>query len=188
MGPAADIVLIILAVDFGSGLLHWLEDSYGDPAWPIIGHFVIEPNLHHHRRPADMTKHNWFMTSRVLLALGAVVISLAWAGGALSWQLCFFVAIGINTNQIHKWNHLPRRGRGPILRALHRLRLLQTPEHHCRHHRGGLDTHYCVVTNILNPVLDRAGFWCGLELGLSVLFGATKRLDPAILARAYSQS
>ncbi len=24
-----DIMLVILAVDFGSGLLHWLEDSYG---------------------------------------------------------------------------------------------------------------------------------------------------------------
>ncbi len=37
-----DIILVILAVDFGSGLLHWLEDSYGHPHWPITGEWITE--------------------------------------------------------------------------------------------------------------------------------------------------
>ena len=32
-----DILVVILAVDFGPGLLHWLEDSYGRPDWPVTG-------------------------------------------------------------------------------------------------------------------------------------------------------
>jgi hypothetical protein len=37
----SDIILVILIVDFGSGLAHWLEDSYGQPHWPITGEWIL---------------------------------------------------------------------------------------------------------------------------------------------------
>ena len=46
---------------------------------------------------------------------------------------------------------------------LQRLYVLQTPRHHGRHHQGDKNTHYCVVTTFLNPLLEEVGFWRRLE-------------------------
>ncbi len=46
---------------------------------------------------------------------------------------------------------------------LQKLKIVQTPSHHNQHHRKGKDTHYCVLTDFLNPILDRFHFWRGLE-------------------------
>jgi ubiquitin-conjugating enzyme E2 variant len=40
---------------------------------------------------------------------------------------------------------------------------LQSPRHHGRHHSGAKDSYYCVVTNVLNPVLEKVNFWRRLE-------------------------
>ena len=90
--------------------------------------------------------------------------------------MLLFVAIGVNANEIHKWNHLPARKRPRFIAALHSLRLLQTPQHHIKHHVAGKDTHYCVITNVVNPVVDAVRFWRILEKAIAVLFGAHKRL------------
>ncbi len=37
----SDIILVILVVALGSGLLLWLEDSYGYPHWPITGEWIL---------------------------------------------------------------------------------------------------------------------------------------------------
>ena len=175
-----DIILVILAVDFASGSLHWLEDSYGNPEWPITGALITAPNVLHHHRPSAFTKHSWLKSAEVLIFLGAVIISAAWVGGVLTWQVLLFVAIGINANEIHKWNHLPENKRGKLVVALQVLRLLQTPKQHGRHHAASKDTNFCVVTNMVNPVLDGVRFWRGLEAAISLLFGVSKRLDASV--------
>jgi ubiquitin-conjugating enzyme E2 variant len=71
---------------------------------------------------------------------------------------------------------------GPVIAALQRIRLLQSPRHHQQHHLGRKDSHYCVLTDALNPVLDRTRFWKGLERVLEVVFGLKKRDDDAMLA------
>ncbi len=93
----------------------------------------------------------------------------------LTWQFLLFVAIGANANEIHKWNHLPKKKRGRLVVALQDGRLLQTAKHHGKHHVGSKDTHYCVVTNVLNPVLDGVQFWHGLEWTIEHLLGVSKR-------------
>ena len=35
MQVIVDIIIVVLVVDFVSGVLHWLEDSYGNPEWPL---------------------------------------------------------------------------------------------------------------------------------------------------------
>ena len=170
-----DIILVILAVDFGSGLLHWLEDSYGQPHWPITGKWITAPNILHHQAPNAFTKNSWLRSAAVLLVIGAVIIGIAWLVGMLTWQFLLFVAIGINANEIHKWNHLPRKRRGKLVVALQDARLLQSAKHHGKHHAGSKDTHYCVVTNLLNPVLDAIQFWHGLEWFIVRLLGVSKR-------------
>jgi hypothetical protein len=178
-----DILLVVLAVDFGSGLLHWLEDSYGHPKYPITGKWITQPNDLHHIDPAAFTTNSWSHSAAVLLIIGVMVVSTAWAIGILSWQLLLFVAIGANANEIHKWNHLPRKKRPMIVVWLQAARILQSPKHHARHHKGTKDSHYCVITNAINPILDSVKFWRGLEYLALKLFSIKKRPEPSWLAR-----
>ena len=93
----------------------------------------------------------------------------------LTWQLLLFVAIGVNANEIHKWNHLPKSKRNKLVVVLQNLRLLQTPAHHKKHHVSSKDTNYCVITDYLNPALDAVQFWRILEWTIEYLFGVSKR-------------
>ena len=45
------IVACIFAADLITGLVHWWEDTYGDPDWPVIGEHVVRPNIEHHEFP-----------------------------------------------------------------------------------------------------------------------------------------
>ncbi len=63
-----------------------------------------------------------------------------------------------------------------------KIKLLQTQRHHAHHHKGQKDTHYCPVTNVLNPMLDKAGVWRGFERINEVLFGLKRRPDPTVKA------
>jgi len=182
MQSILDIVIVVLVVDFFSGVLHWLEDSYGKPDWPITGALITAPNILHHHRPAAFTKHSWLKSADVLIFLVAVIIVAAWASGMLTWQVLLFVAIGVNANEIHKWNHLPERKRSKLVVALQKLRLLQTPQHHGRHHAASKDTHYCVITNMVNPVLEAVRFWRSLERAIGFLFDVFKRPDASVAA------
>ena len=183
MQMTLDIVLVILLVDFVSGVLHWLEDSYGNPDWPVIGRWITAPNILHHQSPTAFTTNSWLRSADVLLVLGGLIVGTAWLSGALTWQVILFVAIGVNANAIHKWNHLPRSKRGKVVVALQKVSFLQTPAHHARHHVAFKDTHYCVITNLVNPILDAVRFWRGLEWIIEKLFGIAKRHDPSIAGR-----
>ena len=172
-----NVLLLILAVDFFSGVLHWLEDSYGQPDWPITGKWITQPNMLHHKSPAAFTKNTWLESAGVLLILGGAVVGCAWLTGLLTWQLLLFVAIGVNANEIHKWTHVGRRHKSTLVTALQSAGILQTGKHHGGHHAGAEDSHYCVITNIVNPVLDRLRFWRGLEWVIKWTLGVTKRAE-----------
>ena len=183
MGVVLDIILVILLADFVSGVFHWAEDAYGRPEWPLTGRLITQPNIRHHFQPTYFTRHSWLKSAQVLLVFGAAILASAWALGLLTWQVLLFVAIGVNANEIHKWNHLPRSRRHSLVVFLQRIRLLQHSGHHARHHRGGKDTHYCVITNLVNPVLEAIDFWRRVERLLAVCFGIRKRHDPSLGTR-----
>src|SRR6185295_9793570 len=61
-----EILLTVLAADFVSGLVHWLEDAYGREHWPITGRLVTRPNILHHHDPRYFTRHNWLQSSWLL--------------------------------------------------------------------------------------------------------------------------
>jgi ubiquitin-conjugating enzyme E2 variant len=168
---ALEVIATWLLADFVSGVVHWAEDSYGRETTPVIGRWVVEPNLLHHRDPLAFVRRSWIASSWDLAAVGAMILAAAGLAGALTWHVVLFVLIGANANQIHKWNHM-RRSSVPLgIRALQRLHLLQSARHHAQHHRGTKDSHYCVVTELLNPLLDRLGWWRMLERLLAPVLG-----------------
>lgn len=168
----------VLIADFVSGFAHWLEDSYGSPRTPIVGKWVIEPNIVHHRDPRDFLKHSYWSSADVPLVVAGLVLLGAWWIGWFHWMLALVLAIAVNANQIHKWAHKSRTENGKFIVALQRLRLIQTPAHHAGHHRGGKDRRYCTVTNMTNVVLDGIQFWRGLEWVLLKVVGLKKRGEP----------
>ena len=183
------IIVAVLVADFLSGLFHWLEDAYGREDWPITGRFVTKPNILHHHDARYFTRHGWFRSSWLLLCLGLVVLGGAWLLGVLTWQVWLVVILGTNANQVHKWAHRTPLENGPFIAVLQRARLVQTSCHHARHHTNPKNSHYCVLTNFLNPLLDGCRLWASLEWVIRTLFGVQRRLDTSIsivVRRAFS--
>ena len=172
-----EAALIILAVDFASGLLHWAEDTFWSEKTPVLGRWIVTPNVLHHRDGGAFIRNSWLQSSWDLMAAGLLILGTTWFLNALSWHVWLFVALGVNANQIHKWAHLAPPGVPVCIRLLQRIHLLQSPTHHAIHHRGDKNSSYCVITEVLNPLLNRVGFWRGLEWALVPVWSAPRRTD-----------
>lgn len=166
----------VVLADFVSGLVHWLEDAYARPDMKLVGK-IAEENLRHHARPREFISKSWWESSSDLLLVGLVATLLALLTHTFSGWLLLFVMLTINANQIHKWAHQGPRENPVIVTTLQRLRILQTPREHAKHHRGSKDSHYCVITNVLNPVLEKTAFWKNLEALVELFFGVKRRDD-----------
>lgn len=174
---AAEIVATILIADFASGFFHWLEDAYGRENWPITGRLITKPNILHHHDPRYFTRHGWFRSSWLLLFMSAMILLTAWLCGLLTWHVWLFAALGANANQIHKWAHRSPAENGWLISFLQRVRLVQTPRHHASHHTNPKNSHYCVLTDFLNPILDRMRLWERLEHCIWIALGLRRRAD-----------
>ena len=175
------LVATWFVVDWISGFVHWLEDSYGHPFARFTGRRVTIPNLIHHARPRAFTQNSWYTSSQLLLFTCLAVVAIAWVIGRLSPMVVFGAFLGANANQVHKWSHRSPRENGPLVAVLQRLRVIQSPSHHQQHHMDMKHSHYCVLTDFLNPILDGTGFWRGLEFAIANIFGLRKRNDDEML-------
>jgi uncharacterized iron-regulated membrane protein len=156
------IIACVLVADFISGLIHWWEDTYGLPTWPVIGRLVIEPNIDHHLNPGLMGTMAGFADRNYQPVLAALAVTgLAWLAGWFSWPLAAIAVMASLGNESHYWSH--RGGNGPIVRFLHDACLVITPQQHAKHHKPPYDKYFCTITNLVNPVLERICFWKLLE-------------------------
>lgn len=166
----------VFMADFVSGLVHWLEDAYARPDMKLVGR-IAEENLRHHARPREFLRKGWWESSSDLLLIGLVVVLASLLTHTFSFWLLFFVLLTINANQIHKWAHQGPRENPKIVTWLQQKKILQTPREHAKHHSGERNTNYCVITNYLNPVLEKIGFWKGLEDSIEFVTGVKRRTD-----------
>ena len=169
----------VAAADLVTGAVHWLEDTYGSETWPLVGPAIIAPNRLHHEQPRAFIARSWWSSSQQSVIAGGIVAAGLFVAGWLSWQAVLFLVVAVNANEIHKWAHRTRAENGRLITALQRAGLVQSRAHHGGHHGGARDTRYCVVTPWLNPVLDRAGFWRGVERAIAAVSGVAPRLDEA---------
>ncbi len=147
-----------LAADFAAGVVHWWEDRYGDPAWPILGTHVVAPNIRHHSEPraflaGDYWRRNW---TTILPAAAVAIVALA---AGQNW-LALAAAFATQANEVHGWAH--QRCSRPI-RGLQLIGLLSSPDGHAAHHQSPFATNFCVMSDWLNPLLAVVGFWPRLE-------------------------
>jgi ubiquitin-conjugating enzyme E2 variant len=110
----------------------------------------------------------------VLLVVGA------WSVGLLTWQVWLFAILGANANEFHKWEHRTRKENGRIISCLQDIKILQSAKHHALHHTDPKNSHYCTITNFLNPVLDGIRFWDRLEWLLAKTIGLKRQPDTSV--------
>lgn len=176
------LLFTVLLADFVSGLVHWWEDAYARTSDGLLGR-IARDNLRHHAKPREFLAKGYWDSSWDLLLLGALVVAIAFALDALSWHVVLFVLLVANANQVHKWAHMRAEELPSLVRWAQRVQLLQTTRHHSKHHQGARNTHYCVLTNVLNPVLEELQLWARLERVIERLAGIARRDDEAELAR-----
>jgi plasmanylethanolamine desaturase len=149
--------------DFLSGLVHFLFDNFGSPETPILGQKFIKPFRDHHDDPTGMTQGDAVSVNAdnclVCLPFLVPVVFLLDLGshpyfGLFFVALLFFVMV---TNQLHKWAHMAARPK--FVGWLQRRHLVLSVDHHEIHHMAPFDSNYCITWGILNPVLERMGFW-----------------------------
>jgi ubiquitin-conjugating enzyme E2 variant len=174
---AAAVVAGYVLADFASGVVHFTFDRFFTLDTPLLGKHFVAPFRQHHSDPKHITKHgfietngnNCLATCPALFAL--VVLPFDYS---LGWQLFFVIfvvagAVGtFATNQFHKWAH--HNNPPTVVAWLQAHRVILPRDHHQIHHSHPYDTHYCITTGWLNPLLLKLNFWKGLEfVGTKVL-------------------
>ncbi len=172
----------LAAADFGSGLIHWGADTWGRDDLPVIGRRLLVPFRVHHINPDDFLRRRFvdtngdvaFLTVPVVLGLLAVPVETAWGGpvAVFGFALC---GIGMMTNQIHQWAHMPSPPR-PI-RILQACGLVLGRGAHAAHHERPYDAHYCITTGWCNRPVEAIGLFRRLEVAITRVTGAQPRHD-----------
>lgn len=169
-----------VAADLFSGLVHWGFDTWGSPDTPLVGRNFIHHFRVHHDDPKDITRHGFIATNgnNCLATIPVLLLALAlpahWSSTAPLAVFILSLCLGVfGTNQFHKWAHQDQVH--PLVGWLQRMHLILPPAHHDVHHRFPYLGHYCITTGWLNGMLDRVGFFRGLERLISRLTGAVAR-------------
>lgn len=158
MRDAAWILSAWLMADICSGVFHWWEDRYGDPEWPVLGRYVVAPNILHHTEPrafllGSYLERNW---TTILPAAGLAAVFAC----LRLWWLATVCLMLSQANEIHAWSH-QRCCR--VIRGLQLLGFLQSPDQHSQHHKQPFSQHFCVMSDWANPVLEAIGAWRAAE-------------------------
>ena len=167
----------LLLADFLSGLAHWAEDAYGEAHWPLVGRTIIAPNLLHHRDPRAMTRQSWLRNVDVPAVLGAALLLGVGLSGHLTWRWVLTVSLLVLTNLVHRWAHQGPAENGRLVTTLQRTGLLQSRKAHATHHRWPRQSHYCALTDFVNPVVERLRLWTALETLILRLTGVPRRAE-----------
>jgi len=170
----------VLAAELVAGLVHWVEDAYVREDTPLIGRLVGRPNIIHHHFPRHMTRHGWWQSSWDLILAAVLLVLVCWKLNLLTWQVGLFSALAASANEFHKWSHRTRQENGRVISLFQDLRILQTAKHHARHHTDPKNSHYCTITNFLNPALDGICFWDRLEWLLARTIQLKRRPDTSV--------
>ena len=186
----AQIIAGLLIADFVSGLLHWMEDRYGGPSWPVVGR-LIRSTVRHHKRPRGMTTSPFWRRNGPTMFIAGMFAMVFLLLGWINPLTVTGVLFGAFANEFHNWSHRKASENGPIITVLQNVGLIISPLEHARHHRGRKNTHYCAVTGWMNAPLESIRFWRRLEVLIRISFGERPRRDPSLKAyraRQASQS
>jgi len=154
-----------LLADFIGGLLHWWEERIGKPTNRWIDKWVLEPNDLHHTDPMDFTKTPfWARNSTTFIAAGVISVIWLWLfGPSVVW---FFATFGgMMMNEVHLWTH---KRQGGWIEVFQKTGVIQSGRSHAVHHKPPQNRNFCILTDWLNPILEKLKFWQRLERALRI--------------------
>jgi ubiquitin-conjugating enzyme E2 variant len=93
----------VLLAELLCALIHWWEDRYANPAWPLIGPWIAAPNQRHHREQRAFLANGWWRANEVQIVAALAVVSAAALAGFWSWQLGLVTLLAANANTVHQW-------------------------------------------------------------------------------------
>ena len=157
------IFLLWIAADFITGVIHWWEDTYGNPNWPIIGKYVVEPNLIHHKQPTKLLEGSYWNRIDTSFFAVAAIGAIFWLFGLHSWQIAVCLLFCMQGNEIHAMTHRPDRLNGKVVLFLQKTGIFQSKKMHRWHHKAPYETNFCIMSDFVNPILNVVGFWRKLE-------------------------
>ncbi|MBP9854594.1 MAG: hypothetical protein KBD53_06990 [Candidatus Omnitrophica bacterium] len=168
------IIICLLIADFLSGVSHWVVDAYSPKDNAFIKRHITDPVILHHYKPREFTKNSWIKSTWAPMLVASIFglgINLIFG---FNWMTVLTLFIAINGQEVHKWSHRTKKENGPVITFLQDLRVIQTRRHHSAHHKSPNDCAYCVITNYLNPILDKMHFWDNLEKGIYKFTGISR--------------
>ena len=163
-------VVCLIAGDFIAGFFHWLEDTYCTKGRLF---YICDENINHHKNPHEMGISNPFiqrnLASFVLFTIGTTVL---WILNIHYWWMILTFALSACGNEIHFINHVPYNKLNAVHKFMADIGIFQSRAQHNLHHRQPYDTHYCVILNFTNVILEMLNFWRRLEYAIEkITFG-----------------
>ncbi len=150
---ALQLLMGWLLADLLSGLLHWWQDQVLTENNRLFG-WLKPPSILHHAKPlAFMEGGFWLRNWASWAAAGIVGLVLFVLAGLSPFMVAVMIGIAIST-QAHYWAHRPSLAPS-VVRMLQKTGILQSAKGHARHHRPPQANSYCILTDWLNPILNK---------------------------------
>ncbi|KAL7556367.1 hypothetical protein ACA910_006293 [Epithemia clementina (nom. ined.)] len=179
--------------DFGSGVLHWSVDNYGNGKTPIMGS-IIAAFQGHHSAPWTITERAFCNNvQKLCIPFGiptmAVIQFLAGGPGLVTWFFTTFCIFEILSQEFHKWSHqLPSETPGWV-NFLQKVGLSVGRKPHAAHHLAPFEGNYCIISGVCNDTLDELGFFRRIERLIYHMNGVEPnawKLDPVLREKTMS--
>lgn len=144
-------------------MFHWSVDNYGSLQTPVVGS-VCAAFQGHHTAPWTITFRS-FCNNLFKVAKGTVPALTLLAVSPCNAETRLFLTLFVNwwllSQEFHKWSHM--RSPPAAVRALQDWGVILSRREHGRHHSEPFDSHYCILTGVCNPLMDRSGLFLFLE-------------------------
>lgn len=157
-----EVISIVLIADFFSGVAHWAQDRFDAKRLSFFNYMFIYKADEHHKHPSLCTQYTWFERNRYPVLILTMLAGSMFVVGMLTWKIMLFLTLLLFSGEIHVLSHHQSSSRNSLIRILKRSRLIQSSDHHRVHHKNH-DLNYCIITNAVNPLLNRMGFFKWLD-------------------------
>lgn len=151
--------------DFGSGVLHFSVDNYGNGRTPVMGS-IIAAFQGHHSAPWTITQRGFCNNVYKLCTPFGVVpmaVITAIAGPFTAFFFTLFCCFEILSQEFHKWSHMTKGECPDWVNWMQSTGLSVDRKPHAQHHKEPYDGNYCIVSGICSKPLDESGFFRRLE-------------------------
>lgn len=153
MDISIQIAIGWLLADALSGVGHAIGDNERLGNLKIV-RAIVGKNVDHHADPLYIVNQGFIgrnLSSWVMVfVIGLSTLPLL--GPSALWFS--MVAGGLLVSEVHRWAHCPKLAPSWV-QFMQRTGAFQSPRHHWRHHRDPYDHHFCLLTDYLNPIIDK---------------------------------